>query len=77
MPRLSTRVMRKMGMTNTHVKHRYWKGTTPGRQRMKSFATEEAARNWAKAEKLDDKTHELRRLPGGKWQWRTKNPRLA
>lgn len=77
MPRLSTRVKRKMGLTNTHFKHRYYKGNAPGRQRMKSFATEEAAKAWAKAKKLDEKAHVLRQLPSGKWQWRKANPRLA
>ncbi len=75
MPRLTTRVKRKLGFTNTHLKHRYYKGNVAGRKRMKSFDTEEKAKAWMRAEGLDAKTHELRQHPSGKWQWRKKNAR--
>ncbi len=77
MPRLSTKVKRVKDVGSTKQKHRFWKGTTEAKRRMKSFETEEKARAWAKAEQLDEKTHELRHMPKGKWQWRPKNPRLA
>lgn len=76
MPRLPTALKRRKAIYSTHLKHRYWKGTHPGRQRMKSFATEEAAKAWAKAQELDVKAHKLHELSPGKWQWKKKNPRL-
>lgn len=77
MPRIFTRQKRIKNLGATSQKHRFWKGTVEGRKRMKSFATEAAAKAWAKQEKLDDQTHELRQLSGAKWQWRKKNARLA
>ncbi len=75
MPRLTTRLKRKMGLT-TSRKHRFWKGQTRGRKRMKSFAKEEQAKAWASAQQLDEH-YELRQLPSGKWQWRPKNKYLS
>ncbi|MBR9692718.1 hypothetical protein GOV07_02170 [Candidatus Woesearchaeota archaeon] len=69
MPRLFTRQKRYKQVGATSQKHRFWKGNQEGRKRMKSFPTEEKAQAWAKAEKLDEKTHELRQLKT-KWQWK-------
>jgi hypothetical protein len=77
MKRLSTKVKRVKDIGSTCRMHRFWKGTSPGRQRMKSFVTEELARSWAVAQKLDEKMHELHALSPTKWQWRKRNPRLA
>lgn len=74
MPRLTTRLKRKMRLT-TSQKHRFWKGNTEGRKRMKSFPDEARAKEWGAAQKLEE--HELRQLPSGKWQWRAKNKYLA
>jgi len=77
MPRLMTAVKRRKALYSTHLKHRFWKGTAPGRQRMKSFASEERARAWAKEQGLDEIRHVLKELHPGKWQWRKRNPRLG
>lgn len=68
MPRLTTRVKRRMGLT-TSQRHRFWKGTQPRKHRMKSFPTKEKAEAWGK--ELGE-GYELRQRPGGKWQWREK-----
>ena len=77
MKRLSTRVKRLKNLGTTNRMHRYWKGTAQGRTRMKSFETEEKARAWAKEQKLELKSHELREHSPKKWQWHKKNARLA
>ncbi len=77
MPRLSTAIKRRKNLGATTQKHRFWKGTIKHKQRMPSFKTEALAKAWAKTEKLDEKTHELRELQKTKWQWRKINPRLV
>jgi hypothetical protein len=76
MPRLTTRLKRKLNLGATSQKHRYYKGNVEGRKRMKSFADEAKAKQWATEQKLDTAKHELRQHPSGKWQWHVKNPRL-
>jgi len=68
MPRLHTRQKRYKGVGATSQKHRFWKGNQKGRQRMKSFSTEEKARAWAKTNSLNE-SFLLRQHPCGKWQW--------
>jgi hypothetical protein len=77
MARLSTKVKRHKDLQPTNRMHRFWKGTVKGRQRMKSFETEEKARAWAGEQKLDETVLELRALSPVKWQWRKRNARLA
>jgi len=73
MKRLSTRRKRLLGLTNTHLMHRYALSKATPKSRMKSFATEEKAQAWAKAEGLDIAKHELRHHTiGKKWQWHPK-----
>ncbi len=70
MPKFHTRQKRYKAVGATSQKHRFWKGNQQGRQRMKSFGTSERAKEWAKEQQLDEKLHELRQHPGGKWSWR-------
>ena len=76
MPRLCTRLKRYKALGSTHQQHRLWKGTGETKRRMKSFKTEAAAKDWAQRNKLDEKTHELRKLKT-KWQWRVAATRNA
>lgn len=68
MPRLTTRLKRKFNLT-TSRKHRFWKGTTTRKKRMKSFPTKERAEAWAQEQGLDTSTHYLHALKR-KFQWR-------
>ncbi len=70
MGKFHTRQKRYKAVGASSQKHRFWKGNQDGRKRMKSFASEEKAKEWAKTNKLDEKAHVLRQHPSGKWQWR-------